>query len=465
MARTDICLISLALATQTDELRRGLHELGYEVNAVEGAGQTPEDRLLKTSTVMLFLGSEPRCDKNLRSLLDQLAGIPTIAVVHRNHTPDDFALLDQVHDFMFWPCALDELALRLNRLTTASGAANPTRVSAQALVDEFTLLNLIGQSPVFIAAILLIKKIARFDAPVLIDGETGTGKELAARAIHYLGSRRDYPFIPVNCGAIPDNLFENELFGHERGAFTDAKEAQAGLVAQADGGTLFLDEVDVLSSKGQVALLRFLQDQQYQPLGAKTRRQANIRVVAASNTALEEQVSAGKFRQDLLYRLKVLSLQLPPLRERHGDVRLLAAHFIGRHCARYHCDPKSIHPTTLNWLERYDWPGNVRELESFVLRGLLLSEGSVLHIKPPSFATERRLGAVDRRRAQFDAANFQEAKRQTLAEFEKAFIYRALSETNGNVTLAAVRVGKERRAFGKLIKKYNIDPLTCRVDS
>src|SRR5438094_4159830 len=193
-----------------------------------------------------------------------------------------------------------------------------------------TECNLIGRSPAFTAATELIAKFASCDATVLIEGETGTGKELAARAIHYLSNRNGNPFIAVNCGALPDTLVENELFGHVRGAFTDAREHQHGLVSRAETGTLFLDEVESLSAKAQVALLRFLQDGVYRPLGAGAVVAGNARIVAATNVDIAALVKGGGFRQDLMYRLTILTLRMPALRERAGDARVLAEHFVGQ---------------------------------------------------------------------------------------------------------------------------------------
>ncbi len=192
-------------------------------------------------------------------------------------------------------------------------------------------LNLIGHSSIFLDTLLFINKASDCDAPVLIEGETGCGKEVAARAIHYLGCRKDFPFIPMNCGAIPDQLIENELFGHEKGAYTDAKQSQAGLTEQADGGTLFLDEIEALSTKGQVTLLRFIEDNVIRPLGATKSRKVNVRIIAASNVCLSELVAKGLFRQDLLFRLNLLHLNLPPLRNRKGDIQSLAEHFMQKY--------------------------------------------------------------------------------------------------------------------------------------
>ena len=202
----------------------------------------------------------------------------------------------------------------------------------------------VGASDALVAALQQLRQVARCEAPVLIEGETGTGKELAARAIHYGGARRDGPFVPVNCGAIPETLVESELFGHERGAFTDAREKRTGLVAEARGGTLFLDEVDALNARAQVTLLRFLQDQRYRPVGTPREQRGDVRVIASTNRPLDALAEAGQFRADLLYRLKVLHLVMPPLRDRGDDAVLLAHHFVARFVAQYRMPTKTLHP-------------------------------------------------------------------------------------------------------------------------
>jgi two-component system response regulator GlrR len=313
---------------------------------------------------------------------------------------------------------------------------------------------MIGQSRAFSDALSLIEKIARYDAPVLIEGETGTGKELAARAIHY-GTRRNGPFIPVNCGAIPDALVENELFGHRRGAYTDAKSEQTGVIAHAQHGTLFLDEVEALTPKAQVILLRFLQDQQYRPLGGSEARSADVRVIAASNASLASLAERGAFRLDLLFRLKVLHITMPPLRDRHGDVAVLSAHFLGACAQRFGAGDKRLHPETAAWMDNYAWPGNIRELENLLCREYLLADGNVIMVPSPG-AVKPRHGARASE-PDFTALTFKQAKSRAIAEFEKRYLAEVLSTARGNVTKAALLVGKERRAFGRLLKKHNID--------
>ncbi|MBI1751278.1 MAG: sigma-54-dependent Fis family transcriptional regulator [Acidobacteria bacterium] len=312
---------------------------------------------------------------------------------------------------------------------------------------------MIGQSPAFQATVRLLARMAACDAPVLIEGETGTGKELAARAIHYQSVRRDGPFIPVNCGAIPDALIESELFGHRKGAFTDAKDHQPGLVVLAEDGTLFLDEVDALSPKGQVTLLRFLQDQEFRPLGARRVEHGNVRILAASNSSLPLLAEKGAFRSDLLYRLRILCLELAPLRHRHGDVELLAGWFLEACDKRFGLGLKSIHPDSLRWMNEYHWPGNIRELENLLYREYLLSEGPVMRIEAPRALDAAPSGG---RGASSGELQFHRAKAQAVAAFERDYLVGLLGRAGGNVSLAAKLAGKERRSLGKLLKKYGL---------
>lgn len=316
---------------------------------------------------------------------------------------------------------------------------------------------MIGKSIKFQKVIELISKISTCEASVLIEGETGTGKEVVARSIHYGGVRHSKPFIPVNCGAIPDNLFESQLFGHFKGAFTDAKHDHPGMVGLAGKGSIFLDEIDSLSVKGQVTLLRFLQDNCYRPVGGNCEIQSNVRVIAASNADLSKRVEMGDFRRDLFYRLNVLYLALPPLRERQGDIMLLAKHFIKYYSEKLDCPPKCFHPDTLAWFDRYSWPGNVRELENLVYREFLMCEEPVIMINPLGIQNVDRRALPDRRHYYRNGINFNEAKDKAVKKFEQHYLISLLSDAKGNVTLAANLAGKERRCLGKLIKKHRID--------
>ena len=315
---------------------------------------------------------------------------------------------------------------------------------------------MIGKSQAFLNLLSLIQKISCCDAPVLLEGETGTGKELAARAIHYGGVRRDGPFVPVNCGAIPDTLIENELFGHKQGAYTDAKQDHIGLVGHAHGGTLFLDEIDSLTPKAQVTLLRFFQDQQYRPLGGRVDCTADVRIITACNKDLNELTLSGVFRQDLFYRLNLMNLKLLPLRERRGDAKLLAEHFLVI-CEKRYGSTRHLSQESIEWIDQHSWPGNIRELENLIYREYLLADEPVIHIHTGNQQKGERRIQVDRRKGKITELNFNEAKCRAISEFERQYLEAVLVTAEGNVTRAANLVGKERRSLGKLLKKHGID--------
>lgn len=312
--------------------------------------------------------------------------------------------------------------------------------------------GMIGNSQAFSTLLQQIGKIAGTDACVLIEGETGVGKELTARAIHYLSERSSKPFVSLNCGAIPESLIESELFGHVRGAFTDAKTTQSGVVAQAHGGTLFLDEIDSLPCKGQVALLRFLQDRRYRPVGQSVEQVSNSRVIAATNQPLQDLVERRAFRSDLMYRLNILRLQVPALRERKTDIVLLARHFLQTYCERYELPLKTLHSSSWVWMMRYAWPGNVRELESLIHRNVLLSDNNEILLDECCASLLNQSNT-----AIPGFLNFRNAKAQAVADFERDYLMTLLKETHGNVSAAARLACKERRSLGKLLKKYGID--------
>jgi len=327
---------------------------------------------------------------------------------------------------------------------------------------------IVGESSAIRAMLRQIDKIARSNAPVLIHGETGSGKELAARAIHWRSPRGAGPFVAVNCGAIPDGLIETELFGHAQGAFTDAKHARRGLIAQAETGTLFLDEIDTLSPKAQVTLLRFLQDLRYRPVGTSREIASDIGIITASNQRLQPLVDEGRFRRDLFYRLNIFELTIPPLRGRPTDIELLADHFIRYFSGKYNLPPKRLHAVALERLRQYDWPGNVRELENWIHREFLLAEGDEIGARedrPSSCGGSGGDGDERDNGAAADLLDFRTARARALADFERGYVSRALVEARGSVTRAARLAGKERRSFGKLLKKYAIDRARFGVDA
>jgi DNA-binding NtrC family response regulator len=316
------------------------------------------------------------------------------------------------------------------------------------------LEHLIGTAPAFRSVVGQLPTLARTDAVVLITGETGTGKELVAHALHRLGPRADRPFMAVNCGALVDTLLEGELFGHERGAFTDAHARRQGLIVQAAGGTVFLDEAEALSPRAQVALLRVLQEHTVRPLGSTAEQRVDVRFLAATNVSLERLVQSGRFRVDLYYRLCVFAVNLPALRERREDILPLAEFFIAKH-VRGALAPK-LSPCAEDALLAYDWPGNVRELESAIVRAVHVArEGSI---------RAGDLGLRDARRQQDaqlpapSSRSYKLAKREVLDAFERQYLTRLMKEHGGNVTRAAHTAGKERRDLGKLLKRHGLDP-------
>lgn len=315
------------------------------------------------------------------------------------------------------------------------------------LREKLGLHLLVGQSSAFQAVLKKISTLARCDASVLILGGTGTGKELCARAIHYLSTRTQKPFVPVNCGAIPNELVENELFGHVQGAFTGASTPQKGLIAEANGGTLFLDEVACLPLLAQVKLLRFLQERQYRPLGARKSQHVSLRIIAATNVDLAQAVEAGIFRQDLYYRLKVLSIDLPTLRQRPDDIPLLAWHFLRKYADEFNKSVRTFSEEALQLLVNYDWPGNIRELEHSIAGAVALTETDTVEVDDLSIPKTPVPGPLE---------PFQEAKARIVAQFEKSYIQLALATHQGNITKAARTAGKDRRAFWQLMRKHRI---------
>ena len=354
-------------------------------------------------------------------------------------------------DTSFQPLVADdhvngrETPLRVLRLM---GQARHNESVLRDLRGKLGLGQLIGQSPVFLAAISKILTMARCDANVLISGETGTGKEVCARAIHYLSPRSTKPFIAVNCGAIPAELVENELFGHERGAFTDARDEQQGLIAEAEDGTLLLDEIDCLPLLAQVKLLRFLQAKEYRPLGATKTKTASVRIITASNANLEDTVHQGILRRDLYYRINILPLGLPPLRDRPEDIVLLAQHFLAKFAAEFGKPVSDFSPAVLRMLRAYSWPGNVRELEHTIERAVALTDDTTLSVVDIALSTANPHTPLE---------SFQTAKDRVVAQFEQTYLKDILLAHGGNITKAAAAAGKDRRAFWQLMQKHRIE--------
>ncbi len=309
--------------------------------------------------------------------------------------------------------------------------------------------NIIGQSAAMQKILETVAQVSDLPANILIEGESGTGKELIARAIHANSSRASGPFVAVNCAAIPEALLESELFGYVRGAFTDARKDRSGLFREANGGMLFLDEISELPVTLQTKLLRVLEDKEVRPLGANQGEKVDTRVLSASNRNLEELVRSDKFRQDLYYRLNVIRIELPPLRERGDDVPLLLEHFVEKFAARAKRQVNGIEPEALAVLKNYDWPGNIRELEHAIERAVFLGKGSRIGLEdlPPNVVANGESSVV----------LAQALRRQlTLRDLEREYVAKVLEATNGNKTEAAKILGVDRTTLYRKLEEYKL---------
>lgn len=323
---------------------------------------------------------------------------------------------------------------------------------AQSLKRESGSNQILGRSKAVRALREKIDKISSCKVNVLISGESGTGKEIAARAIHYLSCKAGKPFIPVNCGAIPESLFENELFGHMKGAFTDARLKQIGLVKEAEGGTLFLDEIGVITPYIQAKLLRLLQDKEYRPIGDSIRHKADVRIIAATNTDLRSLIGQGTFRKDLFYRLNVVSLHMPPLRERIEDISVLVEHFINKYSREYDKPIKGLSRDAMKVFMSYSWPGNIRELENNIQQIIVMSTTPIIDVE------DIHLPVSEPSSKGSELEDFNIAKKRVVYSFAKNYLTQLLTEQSGDVVSAARRAGKSRTGLWNLLKKYNISP-------
>jgi two-component system, NtrC family, response regulator GlrR len=326
--------------------------------------------------------------------------------------------------------------------------------SIREIRTKYRLDAVIGESPALREAIRKVPRLGASEANVLITGETGTGKELFARAIHYASARHARPFVPVNCGALPDSLFENELFGHEKGAYTDASSSGLGLLGVAERGSLFLDEVDSLTLASQAKLLRAIQDGEYRPLGSQRPLKADVRIVAAANSPLAERIAAREFRADLYYRLNVLTLRLPTLAERRDDIPILARHFLARFARECGRPAPQLSADAIRRLTEYAWPGNIRELQSVIQRAFVLGDGPVLDAYSIDLPDSAPLPAALSSVSSLPIAD-------AVYEFERQYLASLLSRHNGNVTRAAEAAGKDRRTFQRLLRRHGVDRLSA----
>ena len=390
------------------------------------------DRLKQTRQLFLSPGIE-------------MPGIPLLVVVDEADPVEMIEWIRQLAaDFITKPLKTLDVLPRIWRLLDQASEAE---TELMQLKEELGMRQLVGESEAFLNEIEKLPLVAKCDASILITGDTGTGKELCARAIHYLSPRAGQSFLPVNCGAIPAELIENELFGHVSGAFTGARTTRRGLLDEANGGTLFLDEVDCLPLMAQVKFLRFLQEKEYRPLGATKTHKADVRVIAATNINCEAAIREGKLRQDLYYRLNVIQLKLPSLRERREDIPLLAHHFLNKYALEFNKQVTGFSPDAIRKLILYDWPGNVRELEHVIMRAMVLSTKPVISAAGIAVSDSENLPLPE---------SFQEAKNRMVDQFEKTYIKGLLLSNHCNISRSAKAAQKNRRAFWELIRKHHI---------
>jgi DNA-binding NtrC family response regulator len=393
------------------------------------------------------------CDRAVEFFLwlrDNPVSLPIFAILPVEDGALSRAATETVDDFLLWPIRPEELSRRVGRLL---GRKSQVLDDIQkVLAAEIGLGQLVGRDPAFLKVLEQIALFGANEAQVLLTGETGTGKELCARVIHLLSHRHRGPFIPVDCGALPDHLFENEVFGHARGAFTDARSNQKGLVALAQNGTLFMDEIDSLSVTAQSKVLRLLQEHTYRPLGSDLFKQANVRTIAATNRRLEDLVEQKTFRSDLFFRINVLRIHLPALRDRPSDIALLSRHFIEEICKSANLPKKVLSQAAAYKLDHHHWPGNVRELYNTMQRAVLYSPGTQIAASMVELNSNSGGG--------FDGSvtageDFRTAKLHAIQCFEREYVKQMMDKHEGNVTQAAREAGKDRRAFGRLAKKYH----------
>ncbi|MBM4273532.1 MAG: sigma-54-dependent Fis family transcriptional regulator [Deltaproteobacteria bacterium] len=364
------------------------------------------------------------------------------------------AMRQGAYDYLTKPVNPAELLLVVERALDHRRLKWENLQLKKQLQKRYGFANIIGKSEAIHQVFEIIEKVADTDSTILIQGESGTGKELIAQAVHYNSSRREGPLIPVNCGAIPGELLESELFGHERGAFTHAVRTRIGRFELANGGTIFLDEIAEMSPNLQVKILRVLQDRTFERIGGIKTIRVDIRIIAATNTDLETLVSQGRFREDLFYRLNVIPIKVPPLRERESDIPLLARHFLKEFCTRKKKPLKQLTPAAMSCLAHYSWPGNVRELENLMERLVILTESEVVDVAdlPEKFhpqPLERLSEAVDFPEQGINLA-------AVVQDYEKNLILKALARSNGVKSQAAQLLHLNRTTLIEKMKKQQI---------
>jgi DNA-binding NtrC family response regulator len=432
-----------------ESLTDWLKEDGYEVMAVPDGFQGLEQAQKGAWNVILLDLKMPKMDglEVIREIKRLKLDIPVIMITAYATVDTAVAAIKEgAYDYIVKPFHPEEVGLIIKKIIEHQNLVKENIILRKELSHRYQFQDIIGKSPKMQAVFDLIKTVAPTKSTVLIQGESGTGKELVARAIHDSSLRPEEPFIALACGALPQSLLEAELFGYEKGAFTGAVAQKKGKIEIADSGTLFLDEIGDIDSKTQVDLLRFLQERQFSRLGGNDEIKVDVRIIAATNRDLKKMVEQGKFRDDLYYRINVFTLTIPPLRERHEDIPLLANHFIEKYAIETGKRVEKISEHALQTLMDYSWPGNVRELENAIEHAVVVTEGTV--ILPNALPVLAQVQNLDQKPV-VDTA-------KSLDQIEKEHILSVLNKTKGNISKAAKTLGINRVTLYRKLKEYNI---------
>jgi two-component system NtrC family response regulator len=421
-------------------------------------------RLFKENEVNLLLTDMKMPEKDGLTLLHDVKRvrpeIPVILITAYGTIESAVnAMKEGATDYLLKPIKMEEVELVIDRALLQADLIDENRKLREEIKSLYGIHNIISKHPKIIEIMGMVQQVADSKATVLIEGESGTGKELVARALHLNSQRAGFPFIVVNASAIPRELLESELFGHEKGAFTGAGKRKIGSFELAHRGTLFLDEIGEMPRELQVKILRAIEGYPFMRVGGTEEIGVDVRLITATHRDLKAAVEAGEFREDLFYRLHVVSIKLPPLRERKGDIPLLVSHFIGKHKSEVRDKPLEISETALQYLENYSWPGNVRELENCILRAMLLARSQRIEVEdlPPEVRGEGGEPAVSAPRDSAELRRMKwQLKRKAENEVEKVFLTQALKRNRGNISKTALDVGMDRRQLQNLIRKHRM---------
>jgi DNA-binding NtrC family response regulator len=369
------------------------------------------------------------------------------------------------YDFITKPFDHDSLVVRLEKALERSALLKENLRLKKACESANLFQDIVGESPPMQRVFETIRMVANTDLTVLITGESGTGKDLTARAVHALSNRSKGPFMPVNCPTVPEQILESELFGYSKGAFTHATRNKRGMFHEAHTGSIFLDEIGDISPVIQTKLLRVLQEKEFKPLGDTTTIKVDVRIIASTNQNLKEKIAKGEFREDFFYRLNVLPIKLPPLRERREDIPLLATHLLEKHCSKLNQPLKQISKELLHMFMQHPWTGNIREMENVLVQGIMFSKSNEIIPEDIGFNEKQKTPAQSHSPAFFKNLAYKEAKESTLEAFNTAYIGNLLKKTGGNVTRAARECDLERQSLQQIMRRYNISADNFRNES